>query len=103
MNRDDPGDPDVCNVFTMHKSFSSEDDLAWARHGCTTAEIGCVDCKGRLARNMASHFADYAARRAELLAHPERVRDALQLGAERARAIAQKTMQEVRGKLGLWH
>src|SRR5215212_10031806 len=46
--REDPGDPDVCNVFTMHKTLSSEADLAWVREGCTTAGIGCVDCKGRL-------------------------------------------------------
>jgi tryptophanyl-tRNA synthetase len=102
VNREDPGDPDVCNVYTMHKFFSSEADLAWVREGCTTAGIGCVDCKGRLADNIGAHFAAYRERRADLLAHPERVKEILYAGAEKARAIATKTMSEVRTKLGLW-
>jgi tryptophanyl-tRNA synthetase len=102
VNREDPGDPDVCNVFTMHKHFSSEADLAWVRQGCTTAAIGCVDCKGRLADNLVAHFAPYHQRRAELLAQPERVKEILYAGADRARAIARRTMDEVRHRLGLW-
>lgn len=102
VNREDPGDPEVCNVYSMHKAVSSEADLEWVRQGCTTAGIGCVDCKGRLADNLNAHFAGYVERRAEWVAHPERVREVLYAGAEKARAIAQKTMSEVRGKLGLW-
>jgi len=102
VTREDPGNPDDCNVFTMHKSFSSDADLAWVREGCTTAGIGCVDCKGRLAENILAHFAPYHERRAELLAHPQRVTDALHAGAEKARAIASRTMDEVRAALGLW-
>lgn len=102
VNREDPGDPDVCNVFTMHKAFSSEEDLAWVREGCTTAGIGCVDCKGRLAANMERHFEGYLDRRAKLLAEPKQVEDLLHAGAEKARAIARRTMDEVRDKLGLW-
>ncbi|HRC58536.1 MAG TPA: tryptophan--tRNA ligase [Kofleriaceae bacterium] len=102
VNREDPGDPDVCNVFTMHKAFSSEEDLAWVRQGCTTAGIGCVDCKGRLAENMERHFAGYIERRAKLLEQPKRVDEILHAGADKARAIARRTMDEVRDKLGLW-
>jgi tryptophanyl-tRNA synthetase len=102
VGREDPGDPDVCNVFTMHKSLSSEDDLAWVRQGCTTAGIGCVDCKGRLAANMNAHFAGYVERRAQLAAQPGRIQEILEAGAAKARAIAQKTMAQVRDKLGLW-
>jgi tryptophanyl-tRNA synthetase len=100
--REDVGDPEVCNVFTMHKAVSSADDLAWVRQGCTTAAIGCVDCKGRLATNLEAHFAGYAGRRAALLADPAQVEAALALGADKARAIAQRTLDEVRQKLGLW-
>jgi tryptophanyl-tRNA synthetase len=100
--REDPGDPDVCNVFTMHKALSSEDDLAWTRAGCTTAGIGCVDCKGKLAANMNVHFAGYVERRARLAAEPARVQDVLEQGAAKARAIAQKTMTQVHDRLGLW-
>jgi tryptophanyl-tRNA synthetase len=102
VNREDPGNPDVCNVYSMHKMMSTEEDLAWVRHGCTTAEIGCVDCKGRLTDNLNKHFAGYIERRAELVANPARVKEILAASAVKARAIAQKTMDEVRDKLGLW-
>ena len=102
VTREDPGNPDDCNVYTMHKSFSSEADLAWVREGCTTAGIGCVDCKTRLSDNIVAHLAPYHEKRADLLAHPERVKEILYAGAEKARAIAQRTRGEVRAKLGLW-
>ena len=102
VNREDVGNPDDCNVYSMHKTVSSEADLAWVREGCTTAGIGCVDCKGRLADNLNNLFAGYVERRAELVAHPERVKEILYAGAAKARAVAQKTMDEVRAKLGLW-
>jgi tryptophanyl-tRNA synthetase len=102
VTREDPGNPDICNIFTIHKAFSSDSDLAWVREGCTTAGIGCVDCKGRLAENIVKHFAPYHEKRAELIANPDRVRQVLYAGAEKARAIATRTMDEVRGALGLW-
>jgi tryptophanyl-tRNA synthetase len=103
VERTDPGDPDKCNVHTLHTFFSSPEDIAWVREGCTTAAIGCVDCKTRLADNIAKHFAPYWERRAALVADPQKVRDILHAGADKARAVAQKTMSEVKEKLGLWH
>lgn len=100
VTREDKGDPDRCNVGTMHKALSSDADMAWVRDGCTTAGIGCVDCKQKLAANMHQHFAPYVERRAQLT--PERVREVLEHGAAKAREVAQRTMAEVRGKLGLW-
>jgi tryptophanyl-tRNA synthetase len=102
VERTDPGDPDVCNVYSMHKMFSTEEDRAWVREGCTTAGIGCVDCKGRLTERIVPLFAPYHERRAELAAHPGRVEEILRAGADRARKAAQATMEQVRGKLGLW-
>jgi len=102
VTREDPGNPDVCNVFSYHKVFSTPEDHAWIRAGCTTAGIGCVDCKGRLAERMADHFAAYRERRAELVAHPGRVDEILRAGAEKARAVARKTMDDVHRRLGLW-
>lgn len=102
VNREDPGNPADCNVYSLHKFFSSEADLAWAAEGCTTAGIGCVDCKGKLADNIEAHFANYHARRAALVARPDDVRDALYAGAKKARAIAEETMADVRKRLGLW-
>jgi len=100
VTREDKGDPERCNVGTMHKALSSDADNAWVREGCTTAGIGCVDCKQKLAANMQEHFVPYVERRAQLT--PERVREVLEHGAAKAREIAQRTMGEVRGKLGLW-
>jgi tryptophanyl-tRNA synthetase len=102
VSREDPGNPDDCNIATIHRAMSSAEDVAWMQQGCTTATIGCVDCKGRLADTMTAQFAGYAARRAELLASPQRVQDILEQGAAKARAIAQRTMAEVHKKLGLW-
>ncbi|MGE0868869.1 MAG: tryptophan--tRNA ligase [Kofleriaceae bacterium] len=102
VTREDPGNPDDCNVGTMHKALSPKEDLDWVYRGCTTAGIGCVDCKGKLADNMLRHFAAYNERRAALAANPGRIAEVLEQGAAKARVIAQRTMAEVRGKLGLW-
>lgn len=100
--REDPGNPDDCNLYTLHTFFSSEDEQQWVRQGCTTAGIGCVDCKKKLSDNVIDHLADYHKRREALLAAPAQVDEILAKGAEKARATAQKTMAEVRKKLGLW-
>lgn len=103
VTREDAGNPDDCNIGTMHKALSPPEDLAWVTQGCTTAGIGCVDCKAKLADNLTAHFARYVERRAELLAAPGRVNEVLEQGAAKARAIAQRTIADVRKKLGLWH
>jgi tryptophanyl-tRNA synthetase len=102
VSREDPGNPDDCNIATIHRAMSSAEDVAWMQQGCTTAAIGCVDCKGRLADTMTAQFTGYAERRAQLIASPQRVQDILEQGAAKARAIAQLTMAEVHKKLGLW-
>jgi tryptophanyl-tRNA synthetase len=100
--REDPGDPNKCNVYTLHEFFSDEAKLAWVREGCTTAGIGCKDCKDALADNMIEHLVPIRKRKAELTADPDRVSAILASGTERASAIAKKTMADVRKKLGLW-
>jgi tryptophanyl-tRNA synthetase len=102
VTREDPGDPDVCNIHTLHTFFSGDEQLAWVREGCTTAGIGCVDCKGALADNIIEHLGPYRERKAELDANPDRVREILEAGAERARKTARQTMEKVRKKVGLW-
>jgi tryptophanyl-tRNA synthetase len=103
VSREDPGNPDDCQLIApLHKEFSSPEDNAWVREGCTTAGIGCSDCKKKLAENMKAHFAPYVARRAELVAHPEKVTAVLEQGAAKAGEIAKRTMGDVRKSLGLW-
>lgn len=101
MRRTDPGNPDVCNVFTMHKIFSGAEEVAMINTECRRAGIGCVDCKKRFAHNLNVHLEPFRTRRAELAKKPQGVWDVLHDGASRARAIAEQTMQEVRAAIGL--
>ena len=101
MRRSDPGRPEVCNVFTMHKIFSSPDEVATVDTNCRTAGIGCVDCKKLLAKNMNAHLEPFRQCRTELDRDPDHIWDVLHDGARRARAIAEETMVEVRDAIGL--
>lgn len=101
MKRTDPGNPDVCNVFTMHKIFSSAEEVEMINTECRTAGIGCVDCKLRYAANLNKNLEPFRAKRAELASQESYVLDVLQDGGKRARAIAQQTMAEVREAMQL--
>ncbi len=101
LRRDDPGDPDVCNVFTLHKTFSSAEEVAEINVECRRAGIGCVDCKKLFARNLNAHLEPFRERRAALEAKPDYVKDVLAEGAERAQAIARVTIAEVKDAVGL--
>jgi tryptophanyl-tRNA synthetase len=100
IRRMDPGNPDVCNVFTMHKLFSSPDEIAMVNRDCRSAALGCVDCK-LFAKNLNGHLEPFRAKRAELASKPGYVQDVLDEGAKRARTIAEKTIQEVREAIQL--
>ncbi len=99
--RTDPGDPDVCNIYSYHRIFSTPEELEHCAHGCATAEIGCLDCKRILIRHVQEMVAPIRDRRADLLARPDDLIEILRLGAERARPIAQATMAEVKAKVGV--
>jgi tryptophanyl-tRNA synthetase len=99
--REDPGNPNVCNIFSLHRHFSSDEDIAWAEQGCRSAGIGCVDCKRRLSENIVAELKPIRERAAELKENPQYVIDVLQTGADRCRTIAGETMSEVRRRMGL--
>lgn len=101
MKRTDPGNPDICNVFSMHKIFSAQDEIGMINIECRKAGIGCVDCKLRFASNLNKHLEPFRAKRAELSSQPGYVTDVLNDGDKRARAIAEKTMEEVRAAIQL--
>jgi tryptophanyl-tRNA synthetase len=101
QRRTDPGNPDVCNVFTMHKLFSAQEEVDMINVECRKAGIGCVDCKLRFANNLNKHLEPFRAKRAELAADPNKIQDILHDGAKRARAIAEQTMIEVREAMQL--
>ena len=99
--RSDPGNPDVCNVFSLHKIFSSSEEVEMINKECRTAGIGCVECKKMLARNLNEHLEPFREKRAEFAKDPNYVQDVLNDGAKRARAIARVTIAEVKEAIGL--
>jgi tryptophanyl-tRNA synthetase len=101
IRRDDPGDPDVCPVFDLHKVFSTEATQQRVREGCTTAGIGCIECKGWLADAVVQELAPIQERRRYFEAHPDEVDAILADGSVRAAARAAITMGQVRRAVGL--
>lgn len=101
VRRDDPGRPEVCNVFSLHRFFAGPEQLEDIAVQCRGATRGCVDCKRILAENIAIRFAPFRERAAEYRRQPENVRQILEEGALRARGIAEQTMREVRERMGL--
>jgi tryptophanyl-tRNA synthetase len=101
MRKTDPGNPDICNVYTLHKIFSAQEDVERINRDCRTAGIGCVECKRLLAKNMNAHLEPFREKRAELNQNPDMIWDVLHDGARRARSIAESVMVEVRDAIGL--
>jgi tryptophanyl-tRNA synthetase len=101
IRRDDPGNPDVCPVFDLHKVFSSEETQQRVRDGCTTAGIGCIECKGWLADAVVQQLAPIQERRRYFEEHLDEVDAILADGSRRAVARATVTMGQVRRAVGL--
>ena len=91
----DPGRPEICPVFALHKIYSP-DIRDWTEEHCRTGELGCVDCKSNLADRVIEAFRPFRERRAELAADPGYVEKTLAEGADRVRPIAQETLAAVR-------
>lgn len=102
VTRHDPGTPEICNLYHLHRYFSPPDTVEEVALKCRTAGWGCLDCKRVLAANIADTLAPVRERARELAARPERLREVLGDGAERARAIARETMLEVRDRMGFF-
>ncbi|HEX5387245.1 MAG TPA: tryptophan--tRNA ligase [Gemmatimonadales bacterium] len=100
VTRKDPGTPEICNIYDLHRYFSPAPTVAEVAENCRGARWGCLDCKRVLADNIAAHFAPMRERARELNAHPVRVAELLAAGAERARQMARATMAEVRERMG---
>ena len=101
ITRDIPGRPEVCNVYSLHKILSPANEVSAVYDECTTAQRGCVDCKRHLASSINNYLEELRERRREYQERPDYVRDVLADGANRARAIARDTIEEVYQKMGL--
>jgi tryptophanyl-tRNA synthetase len=102
--RTNPGNPDVCPVYDWHKLFSAEEPgrLEWVRQGCTTAGIGCIECKAAMAENLIKWIAPVRERRVKYEKNPKQVLEILDAGSKKARKVAQGTMERVREAVFGW-
>jgi tryptophanyl-tRNA synthetase len=104
--RTDPGNPDVCPVYDWHKLFSTPERdpgrLEWVRTGCTTAGIGCIECKSAMADNLIKWIAPIRERRLHYEQNPRAALDILDAGSTKARKSAQQTMSRVRESIFHW-
>jgi tryptophanyl-tRNA synthetase len=100
--RTDPGNPDICPVYDWHKLFSPKPTLDWAAHGCRTAEIGCIECKAKMADHLIEWITPVRERRLEYEKHPKKVLEILDEGSKKARKVAQGTMERVREAVFGW-
>ncbi len=101
MRRTDPGSPDKCPVWQLHQVYSDEDQKAWVRAGCVSAGIGCLDCKQPVIDAILAELAPIQERARGFGEDPDRVRNIIADGCEKARDLARETMRDVREALGL--
>jgi tryptophanyl-tRNA synthetase len=101
VRRSDPGTPEVCNIYHLHKAFSPPATVEHVAVQCRTAGWGCLDCKKVLHESMEKELAPIRARAKELAADPKKITDTLAAGADHARGVASGTMREVKKKMGL--
>ncbi len=99
--RQDPGNPDVCGIYDLHRIYSDEATVAWAGANCRSAGIGCVDCKRKLLERLAPDQERLRERRESILARPGDLEELVQLGTRRAREVAARTMDQVRSAMKL--
>jgi len=96
MRKKDPGNPEICNVFTFHGLYSSPKQVKDIDAGCRIAQIGCTDCKKMLASHIAEALSPVHERMDYYAAHLDEIHDIIEDGNNKARTIARKTMDEVR-------
>jgi tryptophanyl-tRNA synthetase len=101
MRRNDPGHPEVCPIYWLHRAYSPPQTVELVDRECRTAGIGCVDCKKMLLQNLIPALEKHRAARAELDRNPGRVDELVQLGIKKATAVAEQTMTVVRDAVKL--
>jgi tryptophanyl-tRNA synthetase len=101
VRRTDPGTPEVCNIYHLHKAFSPQDTVEHVAVQCRTAGWGCIDCKKVLYESMEAELGPIRERAAEIRADASRLDEMLHAGAERARSVASETIREAKELMGL--
>ena len=101
VRRSDPGDPQRCPVWDLHRIYSSEGTRQWAEQGCRSAGIGCLDCKQPVIDAVLAEQAPIRERAREYLDNPDLVRSIVVQGCDRARSVARETLDDVRQAVGV--
>ncbi len=101
VHRSDPGTPEKCPVWSLHQIYSDQTTRDWVHHGCTTAGIGCLDCKQPVIDAIIAEQRPLHERAQKYLDDPSLVRAIVADGCERARELAEETMRDVRDAMGL--
>ena len=101
VRRTDPGDPDKCPVWQFHQVYTDQETQGWVRQGCTSAGIGCLDCKAPVVEAVLGELRPMQERARAFEEQPDQVRRIIEEGSERARRVASETMQEVRQAMSL--
>ena len=101
VHRSDPGTPEKCPVWSLHKIYSDQARQAWVQRGCTTAGIGCLECKQPVIDAIIAEQEPIKERAQKYLDDPSLVRAIVADGCERARKLAEETMRDVREVMGL--
>jgi tryptophanyl-tRNA synthetase len=97
--KSDPGDPDVCNVFDFHKLYSDQAMVDEVNEACRSAQIGCVECKKKMTANLVEFLTPIREKREHYEARPDLVADIIITGSQKARSVAQQTMEDVRAAM----
>lgn len=101
VRRTDPGSPEKCPVWQFHQVYSNDEIKAWVQQGCTSAGIGCLECKQPVIESVLKELAPIQERARALTEDPDTVKNVIADGCERARELARETMRDVRESMGL--
>jgi tryptophanyl-tRNA synthetase len=101
VRRSDPGDPEKCPVWQFHLVYSDDSVRQWAQEGCRSAGIGCIECKQPVIDSVLRELEPLQARAREYEEQPQRVREIIRAGDQRARKLADATLEEVRRAMSL--
>lgn len=101
VRRTDPGTPEKCPVWALHQVYSDAATQDWVCKGCTTAGIGCLECKQPVIDAIVTEQKPWRERAAAFTANPKQVQWIVEMGTERARTVARQTMKDVREAMGI--
>ncbi len=101
IKKSDPGNPNICNIYYLHKILSNNQDIEWSESGCKSGSIGCLDCKKRLFENLEKLISPIREKYKDLISRPKYVIEIFKDGAEKANNIANNTLKEVYELMGL--